>query len=389
MTVEVPAAPIRRRLRFSLRALLIVITVLCIWLGIQVNAARRQREAVTAILKIGGEVLFDYQLVPPPPGEPVEWMVDRPAAPPGPEWLRSRIGDDYFRNVFSVAINGKIITESDLKQLSKLPKLKQVFINNTKIVPDGTAIAQRKATENDNENIDTPFGTPPSPSTANSVASSTVGRSIGDDDLAVFENLNRLTSLVINDAAIKGSGLKSLLNLSQLASLGLVNSQVEDTGMEHIGKLVHLKSLSLDGAKITDVGLKQLQELTNLESLALIDTDVTDAGLEHLTSKSVKLLWLRNTHVGDRAMEHIGKITALEVLFLDDTRITDAGLKSLQRLKNLKTLTLGNTNVTDAGLQYLKGLKKLETLPMDGTKVTREGVRELQKALPTTQISGP
>jgi Leucine-rich repeat (LRR) protein len=379
--------PKRRLLRFSLRAMFVVVTALCIWLGIQVNAARRQREAVTAILKIGGEVLFDYQSVPPPPGEDVDLAVDLHAAPPGPEWLRSRIGDDYFRNVISVAIKGKIITESDLKQLSKLPKLKQVFINNTKIVPDGTPIVQSKATEN--EGRDNPFGTPPSPSTVNSVAGSTVGRRIRDDDLVAFESLNRLTALTINDAEIKGSGLKSVLNLSQLASLGLVNSRVEDAGLEQIGKMVNLKSLSLDGAKITDVGLKRLQELTNLESLALIDTDVTDMGPEHLSSKNVKLLMLRNTHVGDRTMEHIGKITTLEILFLDGTRITDAGLKSLQGLKHLKTLTLGNTNVTDAGLQYLKGLKKLETLPMDGTKVTREGVRELQKALPTTQISGP
>jgi internalin A len=385
MTAKPPATPNRRWLRFSLRTLLIVMTVLCIWLAIQVNAARRQKEAVTAILKVGGEMWFDYQSVPPPFGEQVDLAIDQHALLPGPDWLRSRIGDDYFRNVISIAIKGKIITESDLKQLSKLPQLKKVFVNNTKIVPDGTSIAQSKATEN----IDNPFGNPPSPSTTNSAARSVAGRLIRDDDLVVFENLNRLTDLVLNDAEIKGSGLKSLLNLSQLSSLGLVNSQVEDAGLERIGKMVNLKSLVLNGAKITDAGLKQLQELTNLESLSLNGTDISDDGLDHLSSNRISLLMLRNTHVGDRAMEHIGKITTLEILFLDGTRITDAGLKSLQGLNNLKTLTLENTNITDAGLQYLKGLKKLETLPMSGTKVTREGVRELQKALPRTQISGP
>jgi hypothetical protein len=53
-----------RWFRFSLRTLLLVIAVLCVWLGIQVNAARRQKEAVAAIQKAGGEINFDFQCVP-------------------------------------------------------------------------------------------------------------------------------------------------------------------------------------------------------------------------------------------------------------------------------------------------------------------------------------
>ena len=40
--------PRRRWLRFSLRSLLILITILCVWLGVKVNQARRQKEAFTA-----------------------------------------------------------------------------------------------------------------------------------------------------------------------------------------------------------------------------------------------------------------------------------------------------------------------------------------------------
>ena len=36
-------------------------TVLCVWLGFKVNAARRQKEAVEAILKTGGEIAYSYQ----------------------------------------------------------------------------------------------------------------------------------------------------------------------------------------------------------------------------------------------------------------------------------------------------------------------------------------
>jgi predicted xylose isomerase-like sugar epimerase len=52
--------PKRRWFRFSLRMLLLVVTVLCVWLGFNVNAARRQKEAVQAIRLAGGSVWFEY-----------------------------------------------------------------------------------------------------------------------------------------------------------------------------------------------------------------------------------------------------------------------------------------------------------------------------------------
>jgi hypothetical protein len=59
----------RRWLRFSLRGLLLIVAIFCVWLGIKVNAARRQAEAVAAILKAGGTVNFDYQMIPAKSGE--------------------------------------------------------------------------------------------------------------------------------------------------------------------------------------------------------------------------------------------------------------------------------------------------------------------------------
>src|SRR6476659_4651164 len=90
-----------RWFRFSLRTLLLLITALCVWLGIQVNAARRQREAVAAILKAGGRVHYDYEIVPQPwPPKTLQtgiYGIDPQAKLPGPAWLRQGIGDDSFR----------------------------------------------------------------------------------------------------------------------------------------------------------------------------------------------------------------------------------------------------------------------------------------------------
>ena len=105
--------------------LFVVMTVLCVWLGFKVNAARRQKEAAALFLKAGGEVLYDYQIALNPPGTAALFKVLPNSSPSEPGWLRATIGDDYFRKVVAVDLqpqNGQAaIAESDLKQLSNLP----------------------------------------------------------------------------------------------------------------------------------------------------------------------------------------------------------------------------------------------------------------------------
>src|SRR5262249_53009335 len=100
------------------------IAVLCVWLGIQVNAARRQKEAVATIQKAGGKVLYDYQVVP---------KIDLNATPPSPEWLRQCIGDDYFRTAVVAAFNRVTICKGDLDQLDKLPCLTELLVYECEI----------------------------------------------------------------------------------------------------------------------------------------------------------------------------------------------------------------------------------------------------------------
>src|SRR5262245_10359599 len=105
-------ARMKKWFRFSLRTMLVLITALCIWLGFQVNAARRQREAVAAILKVGGSVKYDFQMVlnptiPSPLNVSYKSLKD--ASPPGPAWLRHLIGDEYFQDVVEVIFQDKVI----------------------------------------------------------------------------------------------------------------------------------------------------------------------------------------------------------------------------------------------------------------------------------------
>ena len=48
------------RPRFKLATLLLLLTLLCIWLGVQVNRARTQHKVVEWVMQNGGDVHYDH-----------------------------------------------------------------------------------------------------------------------------------------------------------------------------------------------------------------------------------------------------------------------------------------------------------------------------------------
>jgi Leucine Rich repeat len=274
--------PIKRRpkwLRFSLRTLLVVMTVLCVWLGFKVNAARRQKEAVAAILNAEGSVRFDYQMVPDPiapdDASKASWRNQDQSTPPGPVWLRKAIGDEYFREVLEVAIQQRVVADQDFGKLAELPRLRILYLIGR--IPDGSTDFGGGI------EIESPSGN---------------RHLISDADLAVLEQLPELEVLGIYPAEIDGHGLAHVVNLHRLKHLVLLQTQLNDAGMEQIGKMTTLEGLTVSRTRITDAGLVFLQRLINLKTLDIRNTEITDAGLQNLKSlMKLTRLDLRGTHV--------------------------------------------------------------------------------------------
>ena len=91
-----PNGKLRHRLKISLRAMMLVILVLGLWLGWRVNKAREQREAVAAVQRYGGWVHYDYEFV--------NGKLTSGRSPRAPRWLRGLLGDAFFQEVRQVSL---------------------------------------------------------------------------------------------------------------------------------------------------------------------------------------------------------------------------------------------------------------------------------------------
>jgi hypothetical protein len=110
----------RRWFQFSLRTLMIFTVVRAIgsaWVARKMERKRKEREAVNAITKLGGEAYWDYQRIPAKVGR--GWRPEG-AEPKGPVWLRKLLGENFFSEVECVyAVGG-------LENLKELPHLREL-----------------------------------------------------------------------------------------------------------------------------------------------------------------------------------------------------------------------------------------------------------------------
>jgi hypothetical protein len=122
--------PKRRFLRFNLRTLLVCVVLLSLplgWFACRMQQARRQREVVESINKLGGGVRYDYH----------DGVCDPRTHPSVPAWLLAVFGDDFFADVVGVGFFGKDISDDDLALLEKLPHLEFVQLERVPISDNG------------------------------------------------------------------------------------------------------------------------------------------------------------------------------------------------------------------------------------------------------------
>ena len=277
--------PKRRWFRFSLRALFVLVTAFCVWLGWEVNSARRQKEAVEAIIKAGGTIGYDFQMTPNAafakllrgrrPGFEsglfAKYDLDQNATQSAPAWLRDHIGNDFFRNVASVSFPhaSAVKPMTGIEHLAKLPALKQFYL----------------------------VGGYPNKEEYPKIQSV---------DFTALEELKYLDALTIFNFRLDGPELAKFRSFDRLTQVTLCNTGFDDAAMEQVGRMINLEYLWLHHAHVTDAGIAHVRRLTNLKVLYLNEADITDAGLKHLAGlNQLTDLWLKQTQITDNGIRDL------------------------------------------------------------------------------------
>lgn len=316
----------KRMFRFSLRTMLLLLSVGAVFFGWQVSQIRRQQVAVANIEESGGQVRF----LRSKEGE----LLLR-----GPGWLHRMMGDDGFRTVHSVVLFAESNSEF-ADDLSDLPDLQELQISGDNLSRETLTAVTRLSELRilglcsfDNSHVT-------------------------DEWMPKFAKLKHLMMLDVRGAPVSDDGLRHLCNLSQLRTLLLAETKVTDAGLEHLTQLKQLSVLDFGSLPITDRGLRALRPHAKLRDLSLHGTRITNEGLVHLKS-----------------------LPSLTTIGLGRTSINDAGLKVLAQIPTLNRISLERTSITDEGLQHLQSLP-LQHLSLYGTTITDEAVDRLQQATP-------
>lgn len=247
--------PTRRRrwLRYSLRVLLVLVTVLSVWLGWLVHRARQQAAAVDVVLRSGGDVYY-------------EWYYDPQSGAREPEsrvrtLLGALFGDEFARRVTHVALGQEEMHPADLEPISGLQDLNGISADGTQLTDDAMAFL---ASHTDLETV------------------SFRGSPVGDKALAYLRACRELKELYVPETRVTNRGLANLVGHANLDVVNVAGTEVTDAGLAHLKSARNLRVLDLSHTKVTDEGLSQLRDFRNLILLRLVGTGVTDAAVQNL-----------------------------------------------------------------------------------------------------------
>jgi hypothetical protein len=188
----------RKWFQFSLRTLLVFVTlvaVLCSWLTVKRQQARRQWEAKEEVYRLRGEV-------------------KRYLSPIWPDWLRELLRDEFFEEIYFVGLSNTKVTDTDMGHLTGLSQLEDLDLGHTQVTDAG---------------------------------------------LVNLRGLYKIERLNLNDTRVTDVGLEHLKVLNRLQALWLGGTQITDAGLECLSELNQLQELHISRTKVTDEGVKKLQ----------------------------------------------------------------------------------------------------------------------------------
>jgi Leucine-rich repeat (LRR) protein len=313
----------RRRFRFSLGTLLIVMSILSAIFALsakEYHRVRRERNLLQKLRAAAGDGRV---------GGDVPHSTLNPRT-----YLRRVFGDDGFATEYSFfsETDFRQISDDDLQLLADLPRLTRIDL---------------------------------------------IGPSFTDRSLSSFKGCKTLESLILRETEVTAAGLRQLQHASSLRRLFLIGSAVNDSTLTCLEAFPKLEELWLDETSITDQGLENLKYVPQLKELYLSDAPLVNRGPVNLPR--LESLRLARCRVSNSAMRDVGTLKHLVQLEFTECEVDGSAIALLNDLPELFRLELLSNGITGNDLAPLVGLPKLEVLLVLPSTVDNDAVKNLQR----------
>ncbi len=291
------------------------------------------------------------------------------------ENLGGAVERDGSGDVVGVDLRATWVTDTDLRKLTKFPKLAWLDLSLTHITDQGMQELKDLPGIVDLNLRFTEYVT--------------------DEGLAAIKGWKKLERLNIHGTKISDATLEHISGLTAIESLDVGSSMVTDVGLEQLSSLPKLRELTIGGNELGDAGLQALRLLPGLTYLDLngrqgTDSNVwtismSDQGLAAvLTLTDLRELRFGCTTLGvGREGERFATVNMMDV--------TSRWLEEIKALPKLETLKLqGCDRVDDESMGVLATFPALKEVDLKGSAVTEKGIALLRAAKPNVRVySGP
>ena len=190
----------RRWYQFTLRTMFIVITLICVVVGLYVAPKVRRHNLVLAIEAIGGDL--DYTA----PHADESWLTKK---------LRKHLPRDWFDEIRFIDLGVQPASDATLDGFETLAGMEVLRLN---------------------------------------------GAQVTDAGLVHLKGLTGLKELSLSGTEVTDAGLADLKGLTSLQGLWLQGTRVSDGGLKILKGLTSLQGLGLRGTQVTDAAVADLQK---------------------------------------------------------------------------------------------------------------------------------
>jgi Leucine-rich repeat (LRR) protein len=273
-----------------------------------------------------------------------------------PDWVQEVGGGverDSAGDIIALHLRGTWVTDVELLDVARLPKLERLDLSHTRITDEGL-LHLKPAKQIQDLNL-------------------FYAEQITDRGMSAIRDWKHLTKLNVRGTRIFDGTLAIVGGLAQLEWLDIAYTQLTDNGLDALVPLTRLKHLAIGRSKLTKSALEVLRLLPTLESLDLGGPHPGPGGYRNTTGLPME----------DDLPAAIAELKQLRVLNLSYSQIRADGLKILTALDQVNKLSLvGCPRVDDRALAELAKWKSLQNLDIQEAAATEQGVETLEKAKP-------